>query len=94
MGVGSLVGISSYLFYRVNHLPDLGISSSDASMLNLFVPVLLEFVWVFWVWHYTVDESGKTFSYHKGKIFGVHIRYVNIRRTKPLNDSEINNLAS
>ena len=63
-------------------------------MRNLFVPVLLESVWVFWVWHYTVDKSRKTFSYHKGKIFGVRIRYVNIRRTKPLNSSEINNLAS
>ena len=83
-----------HLFYRVNHLPDLGIISSGCinaeSVCASFVGICL----VFWVWHYTVDESGKTFSYHKGKIFGVHIRYVNIRRTKPLNGSEVNNLAS
>lgn len=32
--------------------------------------------------------------YLKGKIYGVHIRYVKIRRTKPLNGSKLNNLVS
>lgn len=90
MGVGNLVGITS--FYKVNLLPDLGISSSgctDARICAGFVGIC-----VFCVWHYTADESGKTLIYPKGKIYGVHIRYVKIRRTKPLNGSKLNNLAS
>ena len=65
----------------------------DALMLES-VLVLLESVWVFCVWHYTADKSGKTFIYPKGNIYEAHIRYVKIRRTKPLNGSKLNNLAS
>lgn len=90
MGVGNLVGITS--FYKVNLLLDLGISSSgciDARICAAFAGIC-----VFCGWHYTADESGKTLIYPKGKIYGVHIRYVKIRRTKPLNGSKLNSLAS
>lgn len=56
------------------------------------VPVLLESVSsVFGI--IQLMKVGKLI-YLKGKIYGVHIRYVKIRRTKPLNGSKLNNLVS
>ena len=37
-------------------------------------------------------KNGKYIIYSKEKVFGVHIRYVKIRRAMTLNGSQLNNL--
>ena len=50
----------------------------------LFVLFLLKFVF----WCYKASKNGKYFIYPEGRIFGVHIRYVKVRRAVPLNGSQ------
>lgn len=67
-GVGSLLELV-YLFYRVNHLPGLGISSSGCINAES-VPVLLEFVWVFWVCIMSGMKVGKLSAITKERSLG------------------------
>ena len=59
---------------------------------------LCHFCWSLFVsvvfWCYKAYKNGKYFIYSEGKIFGVHIKYVKIRREWPLNGSQLNNLVS
>ena len=69
-----------HLFCRVTYLPDekIDLSVYIDAVMNLFVLFLLDFVCVFWC--YEAYKHGKYFTYPEGKIFGVHIRFVKIRR--------------
>ena len=74
MGLGSLVGISSFILRGkfIYHLWE-----SVHQCWNLFAGVFVGICLCLLC--YEVYKNGKYFIYPEGKIFGVYIRYVKIR---------------